>query len=131
MGSRSQKNRPTLCWDCQRAGRSECSWDRKEAKPVEGWEAIPVKINVGADRRVQNVQTYVVINCPLFIPEEREVRVSDEDACRTRGKAVRCIETGVWESRLVAHLKGKTRSCGGRTWEFVDKEDGYGNQRQR
>lgn len=46
----------SLCWDCQNACCG-CSWSRS-FEPVEGWEARP------------SGDSFFVINCPQFIPDE-------------------------------------------------------------
>lgn len=48
----------TLCWDCKRALKGECSWsDPYQQSPVEGWKA--EKTSVG----------YRVVTCPEFVRE--------------------------------------------------------------
>ncbi len=58
-----RKKKETLCWTCQNACGG-CSWSRSFT-PVEGWEAKPTKN--------EQTDSYRVISCPEFIPdEERE-----------------------------------------------------------
>jgi predicted nucleic acid-binding Zn ribbon protein len=51
-----RKKNETLCWTCQNACGG-CSWSRS-FEPVEGWEAKP------------SADSFFVINCPQFIPDE-------------------------------------------------------------
>lgn len=60
----------TLCWDCAKNG-GLCSWS-KNFTPVEGWEAIPTKIQArGAYNGYAEIDSYKVINCPQFELMER------------------------------------------------------------
>lgn len=60
----------TLCWDCAKNG-GLCSWS-KNFTPVEGWEAIPTKIQArGAYNGYGEIDSYKVINCPKFELMER------------------------------------------------------------
>lgn len=52
----------SLCWSCERAGRSECEW-MTEDKPVLGWEAIPTTVLLGNGLRARS---YCVKSCPKF-----------------------------------------------------------------
>ena len=67
----SKKNKPSLCWSCQRAvlvyGKA-CSW-AMDFKPVDGWTAIPHKLNISVNSRYKVVQSYHVIDCPLYMPD--------------------------------------------------------------
>lgn len=62
---RGERNKPTLCWDCRRAGFCK--------KPVAGWEAEyrPVKMDhVGKGKRVERwAPSWRVARCPRFAPE--------------------------------------------------------------
>ena len=56
---------PTLCWNCANAC-GDCSWsDHWKHEPVPGWKAsrVPIKMNGGYQT------TYIVHECPEFIPE--------------------------------------------------------------
>ena len=63
-------NKPTLCWDCSKAG-GLCPWsDHWEHKPVPGWSAVQTRMranNGGTDT------SYIVLACPLFEPDERTI----------------------------------------------------------
>lgn len=64
-----KNNKPTLCWDCQRALPKEidgitCSW-AKSLEPVAGWMA--EKTTIG--RKNQQCDSYIVYSCPLFIAD--------------------------------------------------------------
>lgn len=61
----------TLCWHCANACGG-CSWSGRDERgklmyqPVEGWTAIPMDIN---NDRTHVEQSYMVIDCPEFVPE--------------------------------------------------------------
>lgn len=58
----------TLCWDCAKNG-GLCSWS-ENFTPVEGWEAVPTKIQAyGHADGV--IDSYKVISCPEFELMER------------------------------------------------------------
>lgn len=62
----------TLCWDCQKAVKG-CAWSQR-FEPVEGWTAEKVErrlpyLHKGV-RRVEVGETYHVIDCPEFVPDE-------------------------------------------------------------
>ena len=62
------EKKTTLCWDCAKNG-GLCSWS-KNFTPVEGWEAIPTKINArGYD--YYEIDSYKVVKCPEFELMER------------------------------------------------------------
>lgn len=58
--------RRTICWECRNTNAEKCSWFHpKAAKPVDGWKAYPTQKNgIGG-------QSYLVVNCPNFEPDER------------------------------------------------------------
>lgn len=66
------KNKPTLCWQCEHAGKgniSPCEWV-KRFKPVDGWTATQTILNCtytekGRCRKTSTI-SYVVEKCPLF-----------------------------------------------------------------
>lgn len=60
MGEFQEK---TICWKCQNFDK--CSWSR--GKPVKGWEAEKVKINVNEDTQVVS---YRVSSCPEFVGDK-------------------------------------------------------------
>lgn len=63
-----EDNRQTLCWRCKNTNRFKCTWfDPKNPRPVEGWEAIQRDLYVDTRR----VESYFVVSCPNFDPEER------------------------------------------------------------
>lgn len=53
----------TLCWECRNF--SKCSWSK--GKPVEGWVAKPTTIKNG---NYPDIETFLVLECPKFIPEK-------------------------------------------------------------
>lgn len=53
----------TICWECANACGG-CSWSRKKAKPVPGWDAIRHDLYGG-------IESYIVISCPEFAPDEK------------------------------------------------------------
>ena len=55
-------SKDTICWRCRKATTSECSWADKFI-PVEGWKAIPTKINT-VDGRQED--SFNVRKCPLY-----------------------------------------------------------------
>lgn len=65
----------TICWDCRNAvpeGKYGCSWSRKLI-PVEGWVAEPtVKMSYKVNGYKRIVNSYCVMGCPLFIPDEEK-----------------------------------------------------------
>lgn len=72
----SRKRKPkkyknqTLCWTCQNACCG-CSWSQSFT-PVEGWEAKPTKIRLVplAKGGLEYIESYKVISCPNYIPDE-------------------------------------------------------------
>ena len=55
------KAKDTLCWDCENA-TGGCSWSKRFI-PVEGWDAIPTRVNMTVGKKVDS---YTVVSCPLF-----------------------------------------------------------------
>lgn len=53
----------TICWECANACGG-CSWSRKKAKPVPGWDAIRRDLS-------GNIESYVVISCPEFVRDNK------------------------------------------------------------
>lgn len=78
--------RDTLCWSCANAcGR--CSWSKK-FEPVEGWEAQKTTFKYGRTwvrangKRITKShtgETFIVIACPLFKPDEPKGRQAEYD----------------------------------------------------
>lgn len=65
----------TLCWTCENACGG-CSWsDHWKHEPVPGWKAtrVPIKVNDGYET------TYVVQECPEYIPDARTRRKNNGD----------------------------------------------------
>ena len=60
----------TLCWDCANACTDGCSWS-KSFIPVEGWDA--VEMHIGRD------PSYLVKECPKFVPDDKDSRLRDLD----------------------------------------------------
>lgn len=54
----------TLCWKCAKYC-GKCSWS-ESFTPVEGWEAIPVKVDVGSNGVSVLKDTFRVVTCPQF-----------------------------------------------------------------
>lgn len=57
----------TLCWSCQKACGSKCSWSRNFT-PVEGWDAEETIVNAGD----LLLQSYRVNACPEFAPDRED-----------------------------------------------------------
>ena len=57
----------TLCWDCKNFA-GNCSWSR-EFKPVDGWRAKKITINVCAKKR-PTITSYIVFECPQYIDDD-------------------------------------------------------------
>ena len=58
----------TKCWHCKHAiprPKNPCSWAMK-FKPVEGWKAHQTKLRVSEHRLSEKIDSYRVIDCPLF-----------------------------------------------------------------
>ena len=67
--SNKGRTKRTLCWKCANATNSGCSWSRS-LTPVDGWTA-------EEDEFVTNYldkRTYLVIDCPEFIPDKETKR---------------------------------------------------------
>lgn len=66
--------KPNICWDC--AHCFECEWSHGD--PVPGWEAYPSAIVT------DGVQSYHVVKCPEFEPEEHPYRYRKDkrDECK-------------------------------------------------
>lgn len=58
----------TLCWDCAK-NCGDCSWSH-DFTPVEGWEAIPTKLQAYGHAEGE-IDSYKVIKCPEFELMER------------------------------------------------------------
>ena len=58
----------TLCWDCAK-NCGDCSWSH-DFTPVEGWEAVPTKIQA-YNHGDEATDSYKVISCPEFELMER------------------------------------------------------------
>lgn len=64
-----EKKRDTLCWSCQNAC-GKCSWSRK-FKRVKGWRAKKTIIKSDANSLESEIQSYLVLSCPKYIPDTR------------------------------------------------------------
>lgn len=73
MGYVKKRQKPTLCWRCQRAVK-ECPWSAN-FEPVPGWEAEETLISAS----YAPIHSYLVKKCPLFEPDP-ERRVYEEKA---------------------------------------------------
>lgn len=63
-----EAKRGTLCWLCQNATNSGCSWSAR-FKPVKGWTATPTLIKNAINKRTEEVTlipSYFVHKCPQF-----------------------------------------------------------------
>ena len=63
MKKRVGQKKSTLCWGCEKAG-GKCSWS-KSFTPVDGWDAIPTKIQT-RDNPNGYIDSFRVIECPEF-----------------------------------------------------------------
>lgn len=64
-------NRQTLCWDCAKAC-GLCPWsDHWEHRPVRGWIAEKTDLRINNGRRCES---YLVLQCPMFEPDEKNKR---------------------------------------------------------
>lgn len=70
------KKKETLCWQCAKACGG-CSWSSLAHKPVTGWTA------ERRDLYIQNssvpVESYVVHDCPEYVPDGREHDAPKQD----------------------------------------------------
>ena len=63
-----ERRNSTICWDCQRAvGKDRCCW-ADNFKPVKGWNAIRNDLKSTPNGGL--VISYIVLCCPLFVPDE-------------------------------------------------------------
>ena len=66
----TRRGRVTLCWDCQRAaGPKRCCW-AGAFEPVPGWTAQSTPWR-GSPGSGTTPGSYLVLQCPLFIEDER------------------------------------------------------------
>lgn len=68
----------TLCWKCHRPYDLSCSWFKK-TRPVDGWCAIRNDIH--------GVESYAVLDCPMFIPTQKprfKLNIPDETKKRKK-----------------------------------------------
>lgn len=72
----------TLCWGCDKAGKSQCEWFKFD-KPVPGWEAdlVPYVATYSNGKFYKQVKTktYVVRSCPKFKKIQRGEDNADID----------------------------------------------------
>lgn len=59
----------TLCWTCTAPGTNRCDWDAF-ARPVEGWKAEPTVIRMDTGGERISVDSFRVIECPLYRPSK-------------------------------------------------------------
>lgn len=62
LKKKSASKSETLCWKCKNA-YGNCSWS-KRFKPVDGWAAVPTKVNAGYKGQMDS---FLVTKCPEFI----------------------------------------------------------------
>lgn len=76
MRKRKKQSKSTLCWQCAKACGG-CSWSSRAHKPVTGWTA------ERRDLYIQNssvpVESYVVHDCPEYVPDGREHNAPKQD----------------------------------------------------
>lgn len=68
--------RETKCWDCAKAC-GHCPWSEyNRQRPVPGWTAIRRDVKMqgtcGGKLVTRMVESYLVLDCPLFVPDARE-----------------------------------------------------------
>ena len=113
-----------ICGDYKRF--MDCSWER-EFKPVEGWTARPEKHTYKENGVTIEVDTFDIIDCPLFIPPKhrytKRKSFQDKEAYRKQFKAGKMVkgqslstgETKVWEKiSFVSNdgfIQGKVSEC--------------------
>lgn len=88
----------TLCWTCQRAGTSTCSWDAR-LEPVAGWRAekeTKIWRSGTSGRDKTEVESYCVTDCPMYIPDALESRPKDAPnrVCATPADLAQLLEEG-------------------------------------
>ena len=62
--------KPTLCWECKKStAGDDCPW-ANEFIPVEDWTATPtiIKSSVSTSKYNTETSSYIVIECPLYLP---------------------------------------------------------------
>ncbi len=74
MRKKGPYQHPTLCFYCQKATTSGCSWS-KSLKPVKGWRAKKTSVGVrvyqtGVGLRTVPADSYDVYRCPEFVEHE-------------------------------------------------------------
>ena len=82
-----KKDNKTICWDCKRASGYDggCNWSNYcigacDTPEVIGWKAIKKKqekITIPLSK-LDGGLTYMVLNCPEFISDERSKTVIEE-----------------------------------------------------
>lgn len=72
------KQRKTICWNCANTNGKKCSWFAKNAKPVDGWEAIRNDIAINDHGTMRFCESYIVTRCPNFYPSECYKRELEE-----------------------------------------------------
>ena len=76
-----KREHDTLCWTCQKAA-GKCSWS-KNFTPVEGWVAIPTKIQDGKKYKTKEpryLHSFDVYRCPEFEQlEAHQCNLSEKD----------------------------------------------------
>lgn len=68
----------TICWTCKKACGG-CDWSRsgsaaghnRKVRPVEGWTALRRDVGEFNGSRMRMVESYIVIECPLYEEEKR------------------------------------------------------------
>jgi hypothetical protein len=68
---RGRKKENTLCWNCANAC-GKCCWSKK-FKKVKGWIAKKTIIKGDPNGLEPNIDSYLVIECPKFIKDERSL----------------------------------------------------------
>lgn len=82
--SKDMVRQDTLCWMCEKACTKDCAWARS-FDPVEGWVAIETV--VAASNRL--LQSYLVLDCPEFVPDDPRFTVAKPCKLCGRKPAIR------------------------------------------
>ena len=73
----------TICWECKKA-TGGCSWSKKKAKPVDGWEADSTIVKGDG----YTFPSYLVKQCPEYAQDDKRILPTEKIAeilgvCRT------------------------------------------------
>lgn len=108
----------TLCLECANACGG-CSWSRKKAKPVKGWNAIRKDL-------VGGIESYIVVSCPEYVPDGKKHRSQPIQCVDSKNRIRRDWTEEETEMLYLLRKSGKTiRACAeelGRTRSSVSKK---------